>query len=186
CGGPGAPAFLHVAERHHQTARSPLWGWLGHRDPFAFESDYSPAEGPRRFLCGTPPILSMAALDAALDLWRGDVDLERVRAKSVALGDALIRCVRERCPALELVSPPGGARRGSQVTFRHPRGYALVQALIARGVIGDFRAPDLMRFGLHPLTLRYVDAWDAVSALAEVLESGEYLEPRFERRQTVT
>ncbi|MEO1086677.1 MAG: kynureninase, partial [Acidobacteriota bacterium] len=185
-GGPGAPSFLAVARRHHGGLLTPIQGWLGHKEPFDFSPEYRPADGVLRFVAGTPPILSMAALDAALDAFDG-VDLGMVRAKSSALGDLLIQRVEARCPGFfELVSPRGPLRRGSQVTWRHPRGFAIMQALIARGVVGDFRAPDLLRFGLTPLYQRFVDVWDAVEILGEVLDSEEYLDPRFEQRGRVT
>jgi kynureninase len=186
-GGPGAPAFLYVAERHLDRVRPPLSGWLGHEAPFAFDLEYRPASGVERNRVGTPPILSMAALDAALDAFEG-VDLTLVRDKSVALGELLISLVEERCGELgvELVSPREPASRGSQVSFRHPEAYAVIQALIARGFIGDFRAPDIMRLGLAPLYVRYADIWDTAETLREVLELEEYDQPRFRRRARVT
>ena len=186
-GGPGAPAFVYVAERHHGTFRQPLSGWLGHAEPFAFEGAYRPAAGIGRCLVGTPPILSLAALEVGVDLLRG-CDLAAVRQKSVRLTDIFIRLVEERCAAhgLVLLSPRSSAARGSQVSFRHPQGYPVMQALIARGVIGDFRAPDILRFGLAPLYLRYVDLWDAVTALVEVFDTQAWDDPRFHRRSAVT
>ena len=186
-GGPGAPAFVYVAERHHGVFRQPLSGWLGHAEPFAFEGGYRPAAGIARCLVGTPPILSLAALDVGVDLLL-ECDLEAVRAKSVRLTDLFIGLVEQRCAAhgLILVSPRDGAARGSQVSFRHPQGYPVMQALIARGVIGDFRAPDILRFGLGPLYLRYVDLWDAVTGLAEVLDTKAWDDPTFHRRGAVT
>jgi kynureninase len=186
-GGPGAPAFLYVAERHLERIRPPLSGWLGHEAPFAFDLDYRPADGIERNRVGTPPILSMAALDAALDVFDG-VDLQTVREKSVALAELLIALVEERCGALgvELASPREAASRGSQVSFRHPEAYAVVQALIERGFIGDFRAPDIIRLGLAPLYVRYTDIRDTAEALHEVLDGRAYEEPRFRRRAKVT
>ncbi len=186
-GGPGAPAFLYVAERLQPWVHSPLSGWLGHEAPFAFDLDYRPADGIQRFVCGTPPILSLAALDAALDVWDG-VDLHAVRRKSMRLGDLFLRLVAERCAdfALELACPEGAQQRGSQVCLRHPEGYAIVQALIARGVIGDFRAPDVLRFGLAPLYLRYVDMWDAVEALRRVMIDEEWRRGEFRQQTAVT
>lgn len=185
-GGPGAPSFLYVARCHQQKARNPLAGWLGHRDPFAFASGYEPAPGVGRFLCGTPPILSLAALDAALEAFEG-VDLAELRRKSLALGELFLERVKERCAGQGLeIACPEGEERGSQVSLRHEAGYAIVQALIARGVVGDFRAPDILRFGLAPLYLRYIDVWDAVEQLRAVLESGEWREERFLRRGVVT
>jgi kynureninase len=186
-GGPGAPAFLYVAERLQGTLRSPLRGWMGHAEPFAFEPGHRQAPGVEGFLCGTPPILGMAALEAALDLW-AEVDLEAVRAKSMLLGDLLVRLVDERCSGLglELASPREAARRGSQVALRHADGYRVVRALVDRGVIGDFRAPDIVRLGLAPLYLRHVDVWDAVEALREVLATGAHERPEYAVRAAVT
>jgi kynureninase len=186
-GGPGAPAFLYVAERLHDQVVSPLRGWMGHAEPFAFEPGHRHAPGVQGFLCGTPPILGMAALEAALDLWL-EVDLDMVRAKSMRLGDLLVRLVDERCGGLglSLASPRDAARRGSQVSFRHAEGYRVVRALIDRGVIGDFRSPDVVRLGLAPLYLRYVDVWEAVEGLREVLVSGAYLRPEYAVREAVT
>lgn len=174
-GGPGAPAFLYVARRWQERLRSPLQGWLGHAAPFAFEAEYRPAPGVERFQAGTPPILSLAALDAALEIF-DEVDLNELRAKSVALGDLFLELVDRDCQGLglEVASPREGERRGSQVSLRHRSGYGVVQALIGRGVIGDFRTPDVLRFGLAPLYLRYVDVWDAVRHLREVLETREW------------
>jgi kynureninase len=186
-GGPGAPAFLYVARRHQERLRSPLQGWLGHAAPFAFEPGYRPAAGIDRFQAGTPPVLSMAALDAALDAFEG-ADMAAVRAKSVALGDLFLELVERECAGfkIEPACPRDGAHRGSQVSFRHPEGYAIVQALIARGVIGDFREPDVLRFGLAPLYLRYADVGEAVRHLREVLETGEWDRPELKTRATVT
>lgn len=186
-GGPGAPAFLYVAERLLGRVRSPLRGWMGHAEPFAFEPGHRHARGIEGFLCGTPPILGMAALEAALDLWL-KVDLDAVRAKSMLLGDLLIRLVDERCAGLglELASPREAARRGSQVALRHAEGYGVARALIDRGVIGDFRAPDLVRLGLAPLYLRHVDVWDAVEALREVLTTDAHRRPEYAVRAAVT
>ena len=186
-GGPGAPAYLYVARRHHEAIRSPLQGWFGHRRPFAFELDYEPALGVERFLCGTAPILSLASLDAALELW-SEVDLAEVRRKSIQLGDLFLDLVEARCEGmgLGLACPRDGARRGSQVSLTHPEGYAIVQALIARGVIPDFRAPDVLRFGLTPLYLSYAEVWDGVEILRGILDSREWDEPRFQHRLAVT
>jgi kynureninase len=186
-GGPGAPAFLYVRRDLHDRIRPPLAGWMGHRDPFAFVPDYAPAEGILRNLCGTPPVLAMAALDAALDLW-AEVDLAALRAKSVALADLLIALVEGQGSSLglSLATTRDAEQRGSQVSFAHPEGYAVMQALIARGVIGDYRAPDLIRFGLTPLYLRYVDVFDAVAILADILRQRHWDRPEFKRRAKVT
>lgn len=184
-GGPGAPAFLYVAPRHQAAARSPLSGWLGHEAPFAFDLDYRPAEGIGRFICGTPNMLSLAALDAALDVWDG-VEMTAIRAKSRALGDNFIRLVEQECEGFGLGSPRDSAERGSQVSLRHPEGYAIVQALIARGVIGDFRSPDVLRFGFCPLYVRHVDVWNAVAHLKAVMTTSEWQRPEFHTRAKVT
>ncbi len=186
-GGPGASAFLFVAQRHQARFSQPLSGWLGHAEPFAFDAAYQPAEGIGRYICGTPPVLSMSALECGVDMLL-DADITRVRAKSVALTDLFIELVQARCGkyGLTLVSPRAAALRGSQVSFRHPEGYAIVQALAARGVIGDFRAPDVLRFGFTPLYTRYVDVWDAVTRLREVLKKREWDRSAFQVRQKVT
>jgi len=186
CGGPGAPAFLWVPRRLQQNFVQPLSGWLGHAAPFAFESAYRPAEGIARYLCGTPPILSMSALDAALDVLL-EADLELVREKSEALTSFFVQAVEEACgSAVLLVSPRDPSRRGSQVSFAHPDGYAVMRALISRGVVGDFRAPDVLRFGFAPLYVRFADAFDAAGALAEVLSSHAHERPEFRRLSAVT
>ncbi|WP_336207442.1 kynureninase [Nonomuraea sp. LPB2021202275-12-8] len=180
--GPGAPAFLYVNPRHHAGAVNVLSGWLGHAEPFAFESGYRPAEGIRRFSVSTPHVLSFAALEAALDVWER-VPLDLLRAKSVALGSLFVDLVGD---ALELASPADPARRGSHVSFRHPDGYPVMRALIDRGVHGDFRAPDILRFGFAPLYNRYVDVFDAAVTLLEVLDKEDWRDERHAPRLAVT
>lgn len=186
-GGPGAPAFLFVAERHQETARSPLSGWMGHATPFEFRPDYQPAAGITRFLCGTPVVLGIAALEAGIDVALA-ADPPALRAKSQALGDLFIERVEALITdgALSLASPRDAARRGSQVCLTHAQGYAVVQALIERGVVGDFRAPDIMRFGFAPLYLRYADIAKAAEILAEILTSGAWDQPNNHQRASVT
>ena len=186
-GGPGAPAFVYAAARHHGAISQPLSGWWGHARPFAFERHYAAGEGIRRFLCGTQPILSLRALKGALDIW-DEVDMAALREKSLALTDLFIALVEERCAdyGLELESPREREKRGSQVSFRHPHAYEIMQALIARGVIGDFRAPSTMRFGFTPLYLRYADVWRAVEILEEILRTGAWQDARFAVRSAVT
>ena len=185
-GGPGSPAFVWVAPRLVADVVNPLPGWLGHARPFDFESAFTPAPGIRGLVTSTPSILALAALDGALDVFDG-VDLAAVRAKSLALTDLFITLVEERLPgALSLVTPRDHARRGSQVAWRHPAAFGIVQALIARGVVGDFRAPDIARFGFAPLYVRFVDVLDAVEHLAAVLEGGEHLDARYATRPAVT
>ncbi len=186
-GGPGAPAFLYVRRDLQAELRPVLAGWMGHARPFDFAPAFAPAEGVTRHLVGTPAILGLAALDAALEVW-ADVDMKEVRAKSVALAELFIALVEARCAGfgLELASPRAAAERGSQVSFRHPHAFEIVQALIARGVIGDFRCPDLMRFGLAPLYARFADIFDAAEALRDILASGAWDLPSFRQRAKVT
>jgi kynureninase len=184
-GGPGAPAFLYVAQRHQAALRSPLSGWMGHAAPFAFGDDYVPAQGLKRFLCGTPPILSLAALECGVDLFL-EADMATVAAKSQRLCDLFIALVEAHCPDLTLLTPRDAAARGSHVSFAHPNGYAVMQALIARGVIGDFREPDAMRFGFTPLYLGHADVWRAVQILKDILETRAWEDPRHAARAAVT
>ena len=186
-GGPGAPAWLYVAERLQAELASPLSGWMGHAAPFDFVDAYRPADGIERFLCGTPPILSMLALECGVDLFAG-VDLATVEAKAQRLADLFIGRVEERCAGhgLTLATPRDAAQRGSQASFAHPNAYEIMQALIERGVIGDFRAPDILRCGFTPLYLGYEDIWRAVEVLADVLETGAWRDPRYAVRSRVT
>jgi kynureninase len=186
-GGPGAPAYLFVAKALQEAIRSPISGWMGHATPFAFESDYRPAAGVGRHLAGTPPVLSMLALEVAVDLWL-QVDQAEVRRKSMALGDLFIRLVEETCRGfgLQVASAREAARRGSQVSLRHPEAYRIMRALIDKRVIGDFRTPDLMRFGLAALYTRYVDVFDAVRCLHEVMKTSAWQRPEYATRLTVT
>jgi len=196
-GGPGAPAFAWAHRRH--TARmdregwcQPLSGWFGHAAPFAFTPDYRPAAGMSRFMCGTPPIVSLAALECGVDtVLSADAHggIAALRQKSIALTELFIALVEARCAGhgLRLVTPRAADDRGSQVAFAHATGgYAIMQSLIARGVVGDFRAPDLLRFGFTPLYTRFVDVWDAADCLAQVLAGGEWRHARFAVRATVT
>ncbi|MFW5641141.1 MAG: kynureninase [Roseicyclus sp.] len=184
-GGPGAPAFLYVAPRHADRAATVLQGWLGHAAPFAFEPHYRPAPGVARMRIGTPAILQMRVLEAALDAWDG-VSMRDVRAASVALSERLVAGVEARCPELELASPRDPERRGSQVSFRFPHAYAAIQALIARGVVGDFRAPDIMRFGIAPLYLGEAEIDAAILHMGEMMAAEEYRDPAFQARARVT
>jgi len=184
-GGPGAPAFLYVAEHLQERLMPPLRGWMGHAEPFAFTDDYRPAPGMDRFLVGTPPMLSLAALESGVESFEG-ADMERLWAKSVALFDLFADLVEAGCPELECISPRDPERRGSHISFRHPNAFELCQALIADGVIGDFRAPDVVRFGLTPLYLGFEDVWEAVGRMRRILESGSWRDPRFAVRGKVT
>lgn len=186
-GGPGAPAYLYVARRHHEGVESPIRGWFGHAAPFDFDDRYVPGCGADRFLAGTPAVLSLAALDAALGVWDG-IARSEVEAKARALTETFVELVGTRCEGLglELASPRDPACRGAQVSLRHPQAHAIMQALIGRGVIGDFRPPDLLRFGFAPLYVRHVDVWDAVDALADLLVTGDWDRPEHHERRTVT
>ena len=186
-GGPGAPAFLHVAERLHATARYPITGWLGHADPFAFEPAYRAAPGIAGAVVGTPSILAMAALEVGVDIVL-QAPMPAVYAKSQRQTEIFAALVAEQCPDMgfTLVTPPDAATRGSQVSFTHQNAYAIMQALIARGVIGDFRAPDILRFGFTPLYIGFAELWDAVRILRDVMLSGEWNTERFRTRQKVT
>jgi kynureninase len=184
-GGPGAPSFAFVAERHHAGLRTPLPGWHGHAEPFAMSAEYRPAPGVGQLANGTPPMLSLIALESAVDTLAG-ITPAALRAKSVALTGLFVELVGRRCAELTVVSPLDPARRGSQVSVRHEHAFELVQALIADGVIGDFRTPDVARFGFAPAYLRFVDVWDAVDRIERLLASRSYLDPRFAVRDAVT
>ncbi|MDA8290303.1 MAG: kynureninase [Actinomycetota bacterium] len=184
-GGPGSPAFVYVASRHLTAATQPLSGWHGHERPFAFTDRYAPAPGIRRFLCGSPPIVAYAALDAALDVW-DSVDLRAVVAKGQDLVDLLLDLLDERCPELTVASPRARPERGSHVALRHEGAYDVVRALAARGVLADFREPDVVRVGLAPLYLRFVDVVDAVSVLRDVLDDRPWERAPTGDRATVT
>ena len=185
-GGPGAPAFLFVAERLQEELKSPLQGWMGHAEPFAFAHNYQPAPGIARFLTGTPSILALAALDAGLDTFDG-VAMSTVEQKARALSQLFIDQVQARCGNdIKLASPRDPAQRASHVCVAHPAGYAMMQALIARRVIGDFRAPDLLRFGFAPLYNSFAEVWRAAETLAQIIETREWDQPRFHERRKVT
>lgn len=186
-GGPGAPAFLFVAHRHQADARPVLSGWFGHAAPFAFEEDYRPAPGIERFLCGTPPVLGLIALECGVNIM-ADADMGLLRQKSIGLSNLFIALMDERCSELgfKLISPRDTAVRGSQISYEHQHGYQIVQALKARDVIGDFRAPDVLRFGVTPLYVRYADVFHGVEAIREIMISGEWDQPQFHQRATVT
>ena len=183
--GPGAPAFIYVAPQHAEMARPILSGWLGHAAPFAFEQAYRAGEGIARMRVGTPPVIQLAALDAALDIW-DTVDMSALRAASIDLSEAFIAGVEAACPDLTLASPRNPAQRGSQVSFRFSEGYAAMQALIARGVVGDFRAPDIMRFGFTPLYIGMEDVTRAVEIIADVMQNRLWDRPEYKARAAVT
>jgi kynureninase len=185
CGGPGAPAFAFVAERHQAGLQQPLTGWFGHAAPFAFSDDYAGAPGIERMQCGTPPVLGLAALEVGVDLI-AEIGVGRLYEKSQALSGFFLDCLKAHKVDLELVSPSRASERGSQLSFRHAEAYAICQALIARGMIGDFRAPDILRLGFAPAYLSFADMAAAARHLAEVLASGEWQRAEFNQRSAVT
>jgi kynureninase len=183
--GPGAPAFIYVAPRHIDNCQPALSGWLGHEAPFAFDLDYRPGTGIERMRVGTPPVLQMAALDASLDIW-DQVDMDALRTASIALTEQFIAGVEARCPQLTLASPRDPHGRGSQVSFAFADGYAAMQACIARNVIGDFRAPDIMRFGFCPLFIDAGDVDAAVDVIADVMDNRFWDDPVYKQVARVT
>ena len=185
CGGPGAPAFAFVAERHLSQLQQPLTGWFGHAQPFAFSDDYEAAPGIEQLQCGTSPVLGLTALEVGVDLI-AEIGVARLYAKSQALSEFFLECLAAQGLALDLASPAQSDARGSQLSFRHPHAYALCQALIARGVIGDFRDPDILRLGFAPAYLTFEDMAEAARHLAEVIETGEWQRDAFNQRATVT
>ena len=186
-GGPGAPAFVFVPKKHQAKFSQPLSGWMGHAQPFVFDWKYEPAEGIARYLCGTQAVLSMSALECGVDIML-EADIHLIRAKSLAMTDLFIELVEQRCAGhdLKLVTPRDHARRGSQVCLSNSNGYPMMQALIAKNVIGDFRAPDILRFGFTPLYLRYVDVWDAVDRFVEILETRAWDKDEYKQKAKVT
>ena len=186
-GGPGAPAFVYVRPELQDKVEPSLAGWMGHAAPFAFDLDYRPAKGIDRLRAGTPGVLSMIALNSALDVWDG-VDMHELRDKSVRLAELFISEVEGRTASygLRLASPRNAAERGSQVSFHCADGYAVMQALIAHGVIGDFRAPDIIRFGLTPLYTSFADVWDAAHMIERVMAEGLWDRADFKKRAAVT
>jgi kynureninase len=184
-GGPGSPAFISVARAHQATATHPLSGWWGHAAPFAFDRDFRPDAGIKRFLCGTPPIISLRGVDAALDALDG-VEIAALREKSLALTELFMARIEALLPGFEIITPRQSSLRGSQVAIAFEHGYAVVQAMTERGVIGDFREPDVMRFGFAPLYLRFVDVWDAAAMLADCVRAEVWRDPRYSERLAVT
>lgn len=186
-GGPGAPAYLYVRADRQESTRQPLTGWFGHAAPFEFTTDYRPATGIEQMLVGTPSVLATTALECGVDLML-EANMDALRAKSVALTESFIQLVETRCAGhgFELASPREYSRRGSQVSFRHAHAWPIMQALISRGVIGDFRKPDYVRFGFAPLYVRHVDIWDAVQILKDIMDSGLWRDERFQKLNAVT
>ena len=185
-GGPGAPAFLYAAPRLHEALRFPITGWFAHAAPFSFDPVWRPAPGIARALVGTPPVLSLAALEVGVALAL-QAPMAAVRAKSLRMGEVFAALLAQHCGGcgFRVLTPSGAARRGSQFSIAHPAAYPIMQALIARGVVGDVRMPDILRFGLTPLTLRYVDLWDAVAVLREVMAAEAWRQPEYQVRRKV-
>ena len=186
-GGPGAPAFIFVAKRHQDHVRQPLTGWWSHSAPFDFTRDYETGAGISRMLCGTQPIISLSALEVGVDIM-ARADIVKIREKSKKMGDLFMGAVEQECAdyGFGIASPRNADERGSQVSLTHANGYAIMQALIERGVIGDFRAPEILRFGFTPLYLRYVDVWDAVDILADIMANQIWRNPKYHVRAAVT
>lgn len=188
--GPGAPAFLYAAKRHLEKQTQslhPLYGWLGHAEPFAFDRQYRPADGIRQFLTGTPPVLSLVAVDAALDIF-ADVTMQDIRNKSIGLSSFWLECMDEHelLEDMPCISPTAASERGSQLAFQHEHAYAICQALIAEGVIADFRAPEYLRIGFAPLYNTYAEVESAVNRLATIIQEKRYLKAEFQQRSKVT
>ena len=186
-GGPGAPAFIYAATRHHAAMRQPLSGWFGHANPFTFSDDFDPADGIRRMLCGTTPVLGASALEASVDVML-EIDASAAQAKGKQLSRVFQELVQEHCAGLgfELLSPHDPEGRGAHISYAHEQGYGIMQNLIANGVIGDFRAPDGMRFGFSPLFMRFTDLLVAAQQMRDIVESQSYLNPEFQKQNSVT
>ncbi len=186
-GGPGSPAMLWVHSRYQTAFNQPLSGWWGHAKPFAMDVSYTPADNVRRYLCGTQPIVSMSLVECGVDIFL-QTDMQALRQKSLRLTDVLIQLLEQECAGydLTLITPREHLHRGSHISVRHPHGYAIVQALIARGVIGDYREPEVIRLGVTPLYLSFCDIWQAVQHLKQVLVSQEWAQPQFQTRRQVT
>jgi kynureninase len=184
-GGPGSPSFVWVSPSHQADLDQPITGWWGHARPFEMGRDFEPAPGATRMTVGTPPVIALSALESALSVFDG-VELAELRAASLSLTDLFMSLIELRAPEFDVLTPRDHARRGSQVSLRHPEAYAIVQALIASGVVGDFRSPDVLRFGFAPLYVRHVDVYDAVERLVDVMAKGQHQDPAYAQRTAVT
>ena len=186
-GGPGAPGFLYVHSDLIAIVSQPLSGWLGHSDPFAFEAKYTPANNINKFICGTPSILSYKAVESALDIF-DEISLEQVREKSIQLSELFIKLIQQECGdfGFELFSPIDAALRGSQISYKHENAYPIMQSLISRGIIGDYREPNILRFGISPLYMRYEDVWSAIICLKNIMQLNEWDSSNFKIRNYVT
>jgi kynureninase len=186
-GGPGAPGFLYVHSDLIETVSQPLSGWLGHCDPFAFETKYTPANNINKFICGTPSILSYKAVESGLDVFDG-ISMEQVREKSIQLSELFIKLIQQECGdfGFELFSPIDATHRGSQISYKHENAYPIMQSLISRGIIGDYREPNILRFGISPLYMRHEDVWIAIMCLKNIMQSNEWDSSNFKIRNYVT
>ncbi len=186
-GGPGAPGFLYVNSDLIEIVSQPLSGWLGHSDPFAFDRKYFPANTINKYICGTPSILSYKAVESGLDVFDG-ISMDQVREKSIQLSELFIELIQQECGdfGFELFSPTEANLRGSQISFKHENAYPIMQSLISRGVIGDYREPNILRFGISPLYMRFEDIWEAIMNLKTIMESREWDSDRFKKRNYVT
>ena len=186
-GGPGAPGFLYVHSDLIEKVSQPLSGWLGHSDPFAFDRKYVPANNINKFICGTPSILSYKAVESGLDVFDG-ISMEQVRKKSTQLSELFIELIEQECGefGFKLFSPNDASQRGSQISYRHKNAYPIMQSLISRGIIGDYREPNILRFGISPLYMRYEDVWSAIMCLKNIMQANEWDSSNFKIRNYVT
>ncbi|MBT6771360.1 MAG: aminotransferase class V-fold PLP-dependent enzyme, partial [Thiotrichales bacterium] len=186
-GGPGAPGFLYVNHDLIEHVSQPLTGWLGHVNPFGFEGKYNASNDIKKYICGTPPILSYKAVESGLEIFNG-ISMTMVREKSIQLSETFITLIQQECAefGFELLSPKNADLRGSQISFKHDNAYPIMQALISHGVIGDYREPNILRFGISPLYMRFEDIWEAIMCLKNIMESREWNSDRFKKRNYVT
>ncbi len=186
-GGPGAPGFLFVHSSLIEKVSQPLTGWLGHIKPFDFEVEYQPANDINKFICGTPPIIAYKAIESGLEIFK-DLSIIEIREKSIKLSEMFIQLMQQECTefGFMLFSPKNSEQRGSQISFLHENAYFIIQALISHGIIGDYREPNVMRFGISPLYMRFEDVWNAITCLREIMQTGEWQSEKFKNKNYVT
>ena len=186
-GGPGAPGFLFVHSSLIEKVSQPLTGWLGHIKPFDFEVEYQPANDINKFICGTPPIIAYKAIESGLEIFK-DLSIIEIREKSIKLSEMFIQLMQQECTefGFTLFSPKNSEQRGSQISFLHENAYSIIQALISHGIIGDYREPNVMRFGISPLYMRFEDVWNAITCLREIMQTGEWQSEKFKNKNYVT
>ena len=186
-GGPGAPGFLFVHSSLIEKVSQPLTGWLGHIKPFDFEVEYKPANDINKFICGTPPIIAYKAIESGLEIFK-DLSIIEIREKSIKLSEMFIQLIQQECTefCFMLFSPKNSEQRGSQISFLHENAYSIIQALISHGIIGDYREPNIMRFGISPLYMRFEDVWNAITCLREIMQTGEWQSEKFKNKNYVT